>query len=140
MTVRRLASAASAAVVSAGQLRLMDGWTDTLRLALPLMAAQMATIALGLADTIAFGRLGVTALAGGGLAVAVFSFVHVICIGVLMAVGNQVAWLKGANDHDAIAGTVEAGLFVAVAAVCGLALGGWHAVKLIPGAPEASAR
>lgn len=128
MTVRRLASAGAAAVVSAGQRRLMDGWTDTLRLALPLMAAQMATIALGLADTVAFGRLGVTALAGGGLAVAVFSFVHVICIGVLMAVGNQVAWLKGANQHDEIAGTVEAGLFVAVAlgaaaallmAVCG---------------------
>ncbi|MCP4249816.1 MAG: hypothetical protein GY778_22465 [bacterium] len=34
---------------------------------------------------------------------------------------------------------VNAGLLIVVAAVCGLALGGWHAVKLIPGAPEASA-
>ncbi|MCH7813866.1 MAG: hypothetical protein IID40_07575 [Planctomycetes bacterium] len=33
---------------------------------------------------------------------------------------------------------VNIGLFVTVAALCGLALGGWHAVKLIPGAPEAS--
>lgn len=93
---------------------LWTGVGTTLRLAVPLMAAQIAVVALGLVDTITFGQLGTAALAGGGLGTAVFSLIHIMCVGVLAAVGNEVAFAKGAGDESGIRRAVQAGAMVAV--------------------------
>ncbi|MBM6593663.1 MATE family efflux transporter [Microvirga pudoricolor] len=98
------------------------GTGDTLRLAVPLMAAQVAVVALGLVDTITFGRLGMGALAGGGLGTAVFSLVHIMCVGVLAAVGNEVAFARGAQDPAGIRRAVRSGMIVALG--LGLLAGG----------------
>jgi MATE family multidrug resistance protein len=101
------------------------------------MAAQVAVAALGLIDTLTFGWFGTGALAGGGLGTAVFSLVHIVCVGVLMAVGNQVAYADGAGDQEAVRDAVRAGLIVAIAlgtvAGAGLAFGGHSAGRMLDG-------
>lgn len=86
----------------------------TLRLAVPLMVAQVATVALALVDTITFGFLGTQALAGGGLGASVFSLVNITCVGVLMATGNIVAFAHGAGRPDEVRAAVAGGLVVAL--------------------------
>ncbi len=98
-----------------GSLSLWAELAQTLRLALPLAAAQVAVAAMGLVDTLTFGWLGTAALAGGGLGTAVFSLVNIVCVGVLTAVGNVVAFAAGAGDRGAIRGAVQAGLRIATA-------------------------
>jgi MATE family multidrug resistance protein len=93
---------------------IWDGVGTTLGLAIPLMAAQIAVVALGLIDTITFGQLGMTALAGGGLGTAIFSLVNIVCVGVLTAVGNEVAYAKGAGDERGVLKSVQSGMIVAV--------------------------
>lgn len=103
----------------------------TLRLAVPLMVAQVATVALALVDTITFGFLGTQALAGGGLGASVFSLVNITCVGVLMATGNIVAFAHGAGRRDEVRAAVAGGLVVALGlglAVGALAIGGGEAL------------
>ena len=101
----------------------------TLRLAMPLMAAQLAVIGLGLVDTVAFGIIGTDVLAAGGLAVAVFVLANIFCVGIVRAVGNQVAWAHGENDDTAIRNAVRGGILVAVC------LGGLMVVTLAASGP-----
>ncbi|MGJ3262265.1 MAG: MATE family efflux transporter [Salinarimonas sp.] len=86
----------------------------TLRLAVPLMIAQVATVALALIDTITFGYLGTQALAGGGLGASIFSLVNITCVGVLMATGNIVAFAHGAGRPDEVRAAVAGGAVVAL--------------------------
>ncbi|NMM38551.1 MAG: MATE family efflux transporter [Glaciimonas sp.] len=98
---------------------VLHGSHRTLKLAIPLILAQMAIVAMAVVDTVTFSRLGVTMLAAGALATAVFSLVHIICTGVLIAISNQVAFESGANNRENIATAVESGVILSV--VIGLA-------------------
>jgi MATE family multidrug resistance protein len=84
------------------------------RLAIPLSIAQVAVIALGFIDTLTFSTFGINVLAAGGLGVAVFSFINIVAVGVLAAVGNQVAWLVGAARQSEIGAVSDAGILNAV--------------------------
>lgn len=107
---------------------VLDGSRKTLKLAIPLILAQMAIVAMAVVDTVTFSRLGVTVLAAGALATAVFSLAHIICTGVLIAISNQVAFESGADNRENIATAVESGVILSVliglAAILVLSLSG----------------
>ncbi|MFE4975361.1 MATE family efflux transporter [Kitasatospora sp. NPDC056651] len=60
-------------------------------LAVPLALTQLAQVALTTTDTIMMGVLGTEALAAGGLALVVFNQLRTMGVGLVTAVGNQVA-------------------------------------------------
>ncbi len=69
----------------------------TLRLGMPLAAAQLAQMAMGVTDTVLLGRLGSHALAAGGLATSLEISVMVVLQGVLASVSVLVAQARGAG-------------------------------------------
>lgn len=60
-------------------------------LATPIALTQLAQVALTTTDTIMIGALGAAALAGGGLAIVLFNQLRTMGVGLVTAVGNQVA-------------------------------------------------
>ncbi|MDF0376249.1 MATE family efflux transporter [Streptomyces sp. KA12] len=60
-------------------------------LAVPLALTQLAQVALTTTDTIMMGMLGTEALAAGGLALVIFNQLRTMGVGLVTAVGNQVA-------------------------------------------------
>jgi MATE family multidrug resistance protein len=88
------------------------------RLAIPLITAQLAYVAMVFTDTVMMGRIGPEALASGGLGAATYSFVSVVCIGIIAAVGNLVAIRHGSHDTEGVTEVACAGIWIAL----GLAL------------------
>ncbi|MEU3290254.1 MATE family efflux transporter [Streptomyces longwoodensis] len=60
-------------------------------LAVPLALTQLAQVALTTTDTVMMGLMGAEALAAGGLAMVIFNQLRTIGVGMVTAVGNQVA-------------------------------------------------
>jgi MATE family multidrug resistance protein len=98
---------------------LRDEFGAILRLAGPLIAAQLAHVLMVFTDTVMMGLLGPAALAGGGLGAASYSFVSIFCVGVIAAVGNLVAIRHGAEDSAGVTRLAQNGLWLG----WGLALG-----------------
>lgn len=71
---------------------------ESLRLAIPLISAQVAQSATGFVDTVMMGWLGQEALASGGLATTTFSTLLVTATGVVMAVSPLIAEAHGADN------------------------------------------
>ncbi|MFC5694388.1 NorM family multidrug efflux MATE transporter [Pseudomonas sp. GCM10022186] len=110
-----------------------------LRLAGPLIAAQLAHVLMVFTDTVMMGLLGPAELAAGGLGAASYSFVSIFCVGVIAAVGNLVAIRHGANDAAGATRLTQSGLWLALgmALVAGLLLWNLKPVLLAFGqAPE----
>ncbi|MCY1272408.1 Multidrug resistance protein MdtK [compost metagenome] len=95
-----------------------------LRLAGPLVAAQLAHVLMVFTDTVMMGLLGPAELAAGALGAASYSLVSIFCVGVMAAVGNLVAIRHGANDAAGVRAMTQAGLWVAggLALLAGLLL------------------
>ena len=89
-----------------------------LRLAGPLVAAQLAHVLMVFTDTVMMGLLGPAALAAGALGAASYNLVSIFCVGVMAAVGNLVAIRHGAGDADGVRHMTQAGIWIAA----GLAL------------------
>lgn len=83
-----------------------------LRLAGPLIAAQLANVLMVFTDTVMMGLLGPAELAAGGLGAASYSFVSIFCVGVIAAVGNLVAIRHGAGDVAGAARLTQAGMWL----------------------------
>lgn len=60
-------------------------------LAVPLALTQLAQVALTTTDTVMMGVMGAEALAAGGLAMVIFNQLRTMGVGLVTAVGNQVA-------------------------------------------------
>ncbi|MFF9472369.1 MATE family efflux transporter [Streptomyces roseolus] len=60
-------------------------------LAVPLALTQFAQVALTTTDTVMMGLMGAEALAAGGLAMVIFNQLRTMGVGMVTAVGNQVA-------------------------------------------------
>jgi len=86
----------------------------TLRLAAPVIAAQVGQVSMGFVDTVMVGRLGSEALAGVALGNTVFFTLLVICIGVVQAVGPMVSQAAGARESETIERSVRQGLWLGV--------------------------
>ncbi|MFF6807494.1 MATE family efflux transporter [Streptomyces sp. NPDC012616] len=74
-------------------------------LAVPLALTQLAQVALTTTDTVMMGLLGTEALAAGGLAMVIFNQLRTMGVGLVTAVGNQIAAAgaraeSGASDAE----------------------------------------
>ncbi|WP_432095113.1 MATE family efflux transporter [Streptomyces sp. bgisy100] len=76
-------------------------------LAVPLALTQLAQVALTTTDTVMMGLLGVEALAAGGLAVVIFNQLRTMGVGLVTAVGNQVAAASARREADPDASRAE---------------------------------
>jgi MATE family multidrug resistance protein len=71
--------------------RLLADSRQLATLAVPLALTQLAQVALTTTDLVMMGLLGPAALAGGGLAIVLFNQLRTMGVGLVTAVGNQVA-------------------------------------------------
>ena len=85
----------------------------TLRLACPVVAAQLAHISMGFVDTVMVGRLGPEALAGVALGNTIFFFFAIMGMGMVRAVGPMVSQAVGAKEALAVGRSVRQGLWLA---------------------------
>jgi len=85
---------------------------NSIKLALPLMAAFLAQKFMQFIDTLMMGWLGADALAAGGIATAFFITVSVFCMGTLSAVGIFISRAKGSNDKEEIKSSFQQGVMV----------------------------
>ncbi|HXP06443.1 MAG TPA: MATE family efflux transporter [Stellaceae bacterium] len=85
----------------------------TLALAVPLAAANLAQIAMGVVDTVMVGSLGAVPLAAVGLGGGFYFTSAVICQGVLNAVAPLAAFSIGSGDRDAAGRVGGSGLVLA---------------------------
>lgn len=105
----------------------MAAWRREFRelsmLAAPLVLAQLAQNGMSVVDTLMVGRLGPRELAGIALGGATFTFVLILCMGVLFAVGPMVAQAHGARRPEQAARAARQGLWMALAlALVGVAV------------------
>jgi MATE family multidrug resistance protein len=91
--------------------RLLTDSRALATLAVPLALTQLAQVALTTTDTIMMGLLGTEALAAGGLALVIFNQLRTMGVGLVTAVGNQVAAADArteSQDTEADAGAAQA--------------------------------
>jgi MATE family multidrug resistance protein len=84
-----------------------------LRLAMPLIAAQMAQVSMGFVDAVMAGHLGAQALASVSIGASIVWAVSSAWAAVLLAVSPSVAHHFGAGGRDRIGHTVRQGLWLA---------------------------
>lgn len=96
-----------------------------LRLGLPVIAAQLAQMAMGVADTIMVGRVGATELAAVAVGTSLWNPLYLFTLGLLMATSASVAHLFGAQRHAEIGRLVHQALWLAAA----LALPVWALLR-----------
>ncbi|MEE9102881.1 NorM family multidrug efflux MATE transporter [Pseudomonas nitroreducens] len=92
-----------------------DELAAILRLAGPLIAAQLAYVAMVFTDTVMMGKLGREALASGGLGASSYALISTFCVGVVAATGNLVAIRHGARDSSGVVQATQAGLWIGLA-------------------------
>ena len=86
----------------------------TLRLAGPVVAAQLAHISMSFVDTVMVGQLGPDALAGVALGHTAFFFFAIMGMGMVRAVGPMVSQAVGAEQEAAVGRSVRQGLWLAL--------------------------
>jgi MATE family multidrug resistance protein len=84
-------------------------------LAVPLVLAQLAQNGMSVVDTLMVGRLGARDLAGIALGGSTFTFVFILCMAVLFAVGPMVAQAHGGRRPEDAARATRQGLWMALA-------------------------
>lgn len=109
---------------SAARLELLA----LVRLAGPLIAAQLAHVLMVFTDTIMMGMLGPEQLAGGALGATCYYMLSLFCVGVVAAVGSLVAIRHGAGDAPGATRLLQNGLWLSLllgiaAALCLRSLG-----------------
>ncbi len=87
---------------------------ELLRLALPLVFAQVAQNSMSFVDTLMVGRIGNEALAGIAIGNTVFFFVLIVLSGVLLGVGPIVSQATGADDPATAARATRQGLWMGI--------------------------
>lgn len=95
-----------------------------LRIGGPLVAAQVAQMAMGFFDTVMMGRVGPVELAAVAIGTGLWHTLFLLATGILMALSPSVAQLRGAGQIDQIAPLVRQSLWLAalLGAACFFAL------------------
>lgn len=90
-------------------------------LAIPLILTQLSQVALTTVDIVMMGWLGADALAAGGLALVIFNQIRTMGVGLVTAVGNQVAAASTrSNPEETVRDLVRASTAITtIAGVCG---------------------
>ena len=114
----------------------------TLRLAVPLVGAQLAQMSMSFVDVVMVGRLGTSALAAAVLGSTAFFTLSLVCVGVILAVNPTVAQAVGRGDEGEAARATRQGLWLsALLGVPLFVLLGWseEGLLLAGQAPETAA-
>ncbi|MDN5517752.1 MAG: NorM family multidrug efflux MATE transporter, partial [Pseudomonas sp.] len=85
-----------------------------LRLAGPLISAQLAHALMIFTDTLMMAMLGPQQLAGGALGATCYFIFSIFCTGVIAAVGSLVAIRHGAGDPNGVTRLLQSGLWLAL--------------------------
>ncbi|MFE7976572.1 MATE family efflux transporter [Streptomyces shenzhenensis] len=101
--------------------RLLTDGRTLAGLAVPLALTQLAQVALTTTDTVMMGLISTEALAAGGLAMVIFNQLRTMGVGLVTAVGNQVAAAdarteKGGSGREDVRDLVRASLLLATLA------------------------
>jgi multidrug resistance protein, MATE family len=89
-----------------------------IRLALPIIVAQLAQMTMMVADTLMAGRVSATDLAGVALGASIYWPVMLFLSGILQSVTPSVSQLNGAGRTDAVAHVVRQALWIAAVSGC----------------------
>ncbi len=114
----------------AGELWRREGQA-TLRLATPLVFAQLAHIAIGTTDVLMMGWLGPEPLAAGALGVNFLFPLYLFGLGVATAVAPMAAQALGARQYRGVRRTVRQGFWVTFVVGVLLTLLVWHAEPIL---------
>ncbi|MBD2306359.1 MATE family efflux transporter [Chroococcidiopsis sp. FACHB-1243] len=87
---------------------------EFLKLAIPLVSAQLAQSVTGFADTVVMGRLGQETLAAGGLASITFMTLLNTATSIVVGVSPLVAAAHGAGDKSRVTQITRQGLWISV--------------------------
>ncbi len=87
----------------------------TLTLALPVIAAELGWMGMGVVDTIIVGRLGAEAIGAVGLGSMAFFAVAVFGMGILLGLDTVVAQAFGGGDLNACHRALVQGVYLAIA-------------------------
>ncbi len=93
---------------------IVDETRQMLRLALPLMGAQLAQMAMGVTDAVMAGQYSSVDLAGVALGGSLLWPVMISVMGLIQAVTPVVAQLRGAQAFGEIGAVIRQGLWVAI--------------------------
>lgn len=99
---------------TASRLTFGQEMSATLRLAMPLAAAAVAQMGMGLTDTILLGSLGRDALAAGGLGAGLFFTTTAIMQAAMTGVGVLVAHARGGGAYEQVSPIFRAGTVLAL--------------------------
>lgn len=112
--------------------RIPSPWTAeakaTVRLALPLIAGQLAAVGMNVVDSLLAGRHGATTLAGVAVGSALWSVVILVLIGVLMAIPPSISQLVGAGRRHEVGALFRQAVWLALGIGVLLGLGVWSGV------------
>ncbi|MFC4892079.1 MATE family efflux transporter [Pseudofrancisella aestuarii] len=100
-------------------------YQEIIALATPIIALQLAQVALTSTDLLMLGLISVQAIAAGGLALVLYNQVRTMCVGMVTGLGNLVAAAVGKGETrtgntnfdeaaiDEVQGLIRAGLLLA---------------------------
>lgn len=104
--------------MTAGKQRSRERlWLDarrTLKLAVPLMLAQLLTMGNGLVDALVAGRLGRLELAAGGIGAGLWFFSSLSCIGLMAGISPTLSRLIGQRRRVFVGSVFTQGLWIGV--------------------------
>jgi MATE family multidrug resistance protein len=86
----------------------------SIQLASPLIAALLAQMAMEMVNSVMLGKLSAHALAAGGLSMAIFFSLIVLCNGIFSATGVIIARDYGAKNHSEISRTLSQSIYLAI--------------------------
>jgi len=86
----------------------------TLRIGLPLIAAQLLQVGNGLVDAIIAGRIGNSELAAGGIGASLFFISSLLCIGLMAGLSPTLSNLIGQRRRAYVGRIFRQGLWLAV--------------------------
>jgi len=101
------------------------------RLAAPIVATQIAWVAMLTTDTAMIGRLGPEPLAGASLSMMVFFIGYIVCVGVTMSTAGLAAQAFGARRPRIVRRVIRQGLWVTVLLVTPCVAGFAHTGTLL---------
>jgi len=117
-------------IVMLAQTRLQRSRTELcglLKLATPIIIAQLANTAMGFVDTVMAGRVSPQDLAAVALGNSIWVPVFLLMTGILLATTPKVAQRFGAGTHEEIGPLVRQALWLALAVGVGAAVILWNA-------------
>ncbi len=107
----------------AGRARfLRDAVWPLIRLAVPVVAAELAWMTMGIVDTLMVGPLGPAALGGTGIGSTLFVAIGIFGMGLLLGLDTTVSQAFGAGDREECDRWLIAGVWLALLATLPLAV------------------